>query len=270
MSGSTQLTQLESTPLLLVKTGGTLVESEETLRLLCEDIVSMRDSFNFVIVNGGGREVDRLCEALSIQVEKVNGLRVTGKRVLEVVEMALAKSSHKLSAMLSSMGMRAVPLPAFSGGLVRVTRKSVEGRDIGYVGSVESVDTAVLEVLIQGGMTPVIYPVSADSLSQLYNVNADEVASALASAMSSYALLLMTDVDGVVVGGQKQDKIRCSEIKRSLDGSSFTDGMIPKIGAAAQAAEAGISRVCIMDGRKDGVISSYIKEGKVNGTEIQR
>lgn len=270
MSGSIPLTQPDRLPLLLVKTGGSLVDSESTLRQLCDDIASMKGEYSFVIVNGGGREADRLCEAFSIPVEKVEGLRVTTPEVMDVVQMALSKSSLKLASYLSSRGLNAVPVPAFSGGLVRVGRKYVDGRDIGLVGSVEFIDSALIKLLIQGGMTPVVYPVSADGQYQLYNVNADEVASAIASSMECDALLLMTDVDGVIMNGRKQDTIRCSDVRRTIQSGCFTDGMIPKIGAASRAVESGIAQVCIMDGRKSGVISSYLREGKVNGTEIRR
>lgn len=270
MSGSTQLIQREQQPTLVVKTGGSLVDSAEFVASMCSDIAELADDYSFIIVNGGGREIDRLCASLSVPVEKVEGLRVTPHEVLDIVQMALAKSSNRVACSLSAAGLKAVPMPAFSGGLVNAERRTAGGRDIGYVGRPVSVDPSVLQTLLAGGFTPVIYPLSSGAGQQLFNVNADEVSSAIAAATGSEALMLMTDVDGVVVEGRALPVLSAGEVAGGSLSSSISGGMLPKIGAAVRAAESGVRRVCIMDGRRRGSISGYLRKGIANGTEIRK
>ncbi len=256
---------------VVVKSGGSLVDSDVNIALLCGEIASLAEDYSFVIVNGGGREIDRLCRALSIPVEKVGGLRITTPEVMSVVQMALAKSSNAVASCLSSLGVRAVPFPAFAAMTVTVEkRQPVQSRDLGLVGSVAEVDCSLINLLQKEGIVPVVYPVSADRFSQLHNVNADEIASRLASELGAGALLMLTDVEGVLVEGIAREVIRTSELENFARSGWITDGMLPKLDAAAGAALNGVSRVCILDGRKNGVIREYLKEGKANGTEIQK
>lgn len=271
MSGSIRHTRHRETAPVVVKSGGSLVDSDESISLLCGEIASLADDYSFVIVNGGGKEIDRLCRALSIQIEKAGGLRVTTPEVLSVVQMALAKSSNTVASRLSSFGIKAVPIPAFAAMTVTVEkRQPVQSRDLGLVGSVAEVDCSLISLLQREGMVPVVYPVSADRLSQLHNVNADEIASCIASGLSAGALLMLTDVEGVLVEGVARNVIRTSELEGFARAGWFTEGMLPKLDAAADAALNGVSRVCILDGRKKGVVREYLKEGKANGTEIQK
>lgn len=271
MSGSIQRTQHSGLPVVVVKTGGRLIDSCEWMNSLASDMGSLADDFTFVVVNGGGKEIDRLCAALSIPVEKVGGLRVTGSDVLVAVQMALARSSNAVASLLLAQGVRAVPMPAFSAGTVAVERRAAEnGVDLGYVGRIASVDCTLIGEMQRYGCVPVIYPVASDRQHQLYNVNADEVASSIAVALGADALLMMTDVDGVLVGGAPRELLTSGDLSRSEIRGCFSDGMLPKLDAACSAANDGVAHVCIVDGRRRGSLRTYLKEGILNGTEIQK
>lgn len=271
MSGSTLHTRRESAASVVVKTGGSLIEATEYISSLCEDVMSLSSAYRFTIVNGGGREIDRLCNALSIPVEKIDGLRVTTPQVMDIVQMALARSSNGVVTALHSAGLKAVPVPAFSASTAIVEKRiSASGRDLGSVGRVVSVDTSLLESLQEQGVIPVVYPVAMDAGGRLYNVNADEMASELSVALQADALLLMTDVEGVLVDSRPLASLKVGEFRALGSSGHFTAGMIPKLEAAAAAAERGVRRVCIMDGRKQGSLLSFFKEGNLNGTEVQK
>ncbi len=271
MSGSTQPTQRDASGAVVVKSGGSLIDSEESMASLCEEIAALSEEFRFVVVNGGGREIDRLCASLSIPVQKVSGLRVTTPEVLSVVQMALAKSSNSVAARLNSLGVRSAPLPAFAAGTVVVEKRgSGQHEDLGLVGKVVSVDCSLLNALQCEGVVPVIYPIAGDRSGSLYNVNADEIASGVSSAMGAQALLLMTDVEGVFVNGSPRGVLTTGEMDEYAGAGWFKDGMLPKLEAASNAARGGVSRVCILDGRRKGVLRGFLKEGSTNGTEIQK
>ncbi len=271
MSGLIQPIQHERTPVIIIKTGGSLIESEASIGSLSEDISMMSDGCRFVVVNGGGKEIDRLCGQLSVPVEKEAGLRVTGPEVLEIVQMALAKSSSAVAAHLQSHGVRAAPVPAFAAGMVFVEKRELAGgRDLGYVGKIASVDCTLIEAMHSAGIVPVVYPVAMGPGYQLYNVNADEIASGIASAISADALLLMTDVEGVLVSGSPVKSLTSTELEALKGEGHFTSGMIPKLEAASRAAAGGVGHVYILDGRGSGALKRCIKEGRPDGTEIQK
>ncbi|MBX8631126.1 MAG: acetylglutamate kinase [Thermoplasmata archaeon YP2-bin.285] len=227
-------------------------------------------SCRFIIVNGGGKEIDTLCSRLSIDVKKEQGLRVTTPDVLDVVQMTLARKSNELASALMAHGLRSLPVPAFALGAVRCRKKVLpNGRDLGYVGEVEDVDPTVLLSLVTARSIPVIYPIGSDSEGNLYNINADELAADIASSLRASSLLLLTDVPGVMINSTVVPCIHVSELDDPLLAGHLHDGIIPKLESAKRAARSGVGRVAIIDGRRSENIENFFTEGKIVGTEIQ-
>ncbi len=252
--------------------GGASIQSD---RAVVELAAAVKEEWKrggrIVIVNGGGKEIDALCKRLSVETAKTSGLRITTPEVLEAVQMSLSKKSVEIATALMSIGISAVPMPALSGGMVRCRpRHSPPGYpDLGLVGEVDAVDRSFIDVLFNLRTIPVIYPIGSDGSGTIYNINADEVASSIASALGATALLLMTDVPGIMVGSSVIKSIRYSEIEPLLAKGDIRDGMIPKLTTAGSAALAGVERVCIMNGTIPGSLDEFFRKGILNGTEIQ-
>jgi len=193
--------------LTVIKTGGSL-EGGEFYREVAEQLSKLDG--NAVIVNGGGREIDQLCSRLSVRSEKKNGLRITTPEVLEAVTMALAKKAMEFASVLCSGGITAIPMPALS------FCTSERRKEYGLVGGKSSVDVELLMHLVSKAV-PVIYPISRGG-EQLLNVNADELAADIAVAAGASALILLTDIDGVILNGKVVESISAgdSTIARKL------------------------------------------------------
>jgi acetylglutamate kinase len=272
MSELTRHTQLRKRDITVIKLGGGAIQSERAMNDLAAAVgEGWAEGRGIIMVNGGGKEIDTLCKRLSIETQKVDGLRVTTPEVLEAVQMSLSKKSFEIALSLMGRGIAAVPLPAFAGGMVLCRRRPrlSGGQDLGLVGEITSVDRSIIDALFSRNALPVIYPLSTDDSGVLYNVNADEVASSIASAVGATALLLMTDVPGIVANSNVLKSIRCDEISPLLANGQITEGMMPKVRSASSAALSGVGRVCIMDGSRPDSLSAFFKEGILNGTEIR-
>jgi acetylglutamate kinase len=270
MSGSTLRTQHEA-PLTVIKAGGSILQDGDTAAALAGAVEWAKRAGNgVIIVNGGGNEIDMLCSRLSVDIRKYRGLRITSREVLDIVQMALSKKSNEIAVTLLAHGINAIPLPAFASAAVRCRKKpDSHGVDFGFVGEVESVDAAFLLSLVRGGAVPVIYPVAADASFSLYNINADELASEIASAVGAESLLLATDVGGVIIDSAVQDVIHAGSINLLESSGKLQGGMIPKLEAARNALNSGVRRVAILDGRNPLNLINFFREGVIIGTEIQ-
>ena len=272
MSGLTRHTQLRNDDVTVIKFGGAAIQSASAIDEIATAVgEGLTRGGRIVIVNGGGKEIDELCKRLSIETAKAGGLRITTPDVLEAVQMSLSKKSAEIALSLTRLGITAIPLPAFSGGMVTCRRRerSNDGIDLGLVGQIVSVNRKILDALFDMKAVPVIYPLCADGSGTLYNVNADEVASSVASALRASTLLLMTDVPGIIVNANVLKSIRYEDIRTLLASGDIRDGMLPKINAAGSAVMSGVERVCIMDGSRPDSLSAFFREGILNGTEIR-
>ncbi|MBX8639831.1 MAG: acetylglutamate kinase [Candidatus Thermoplasmatota archaeon] len=271
MSGSTLHTQHETSLLTVIKAGGSILQGGDGAAALAEVVeTAKKGGHDVILVNGGGTEIDRLCSRLSVDTRKYRGLRITTGEVLDIVQMALSKKSNEIAITLLAHGINAVPLPAFASSIVKCRKKpDPEGVDLGFVGEVENVDTTLLLSLVRGGAVPVIYPVAADSSSNLYNINADELASEVASAVGAGSLVLATDVGGVIVDSVVQNVINAGSINLLESSGKLQGGMIPKLKAARNALNSGVRKVAIVDGRNPANLINFYREGVIIGTEIQ-
>jgi acetylglutamate kinase len=204
-----------------------------------------------VVVHGGGRAITALSERLRLPVEKRDGLRVTTPEIAAVVEMVLAGPiNRQVVAALRAAGLDAVGLAGVDGGLFTAQRAP---GNLGHVGEIIAVRTALLESLLLAGLTPVLSPLAPARAEEggapgvPYNVNADQAAAAVAAALRAAELLFISDVPGVAVGGVAQPEIAVTEIEGLIATGVARDGMAAKLRCAAAALRAGARAVRIGD-----------------------
>jgi acetylglutamate kinase len=232
-----------------------------------------------VIVHGGGPRVSETMKKMGKEPTFVQGQRVTDRETMDIVEMVLGGLINKeIVALINSHGGKAVGLSGKDGGLIRakkkLLRKSVrsgeaEAIDIGLVGEVETVDPSILNSLEKDGFIPVISPIGAGSGGETFNINADYVASSLASALRAEKLILLTDVQGISdKKGTVIATLRKKEVKKLMEDGTVSGGMIPKVQACTQALDGGVNKTHIVDGRVAHclLLEIFTKEGI--GTEI--
>ena len=231
-----------STSTIVIKLGGRALDAPGAERELAESLASLEG--RAVLVHGGGQEVSAWCRRLGHEPTFHRGLRITDDTTLDVAAAVLgglANARHVAS--LRAAGIDALGVSAGDGGLVTVQRHP-DAAQLGHVGIATGVRVALLEQLLALGLTPVISSMGA-SEGALLNLNADEVAGALAGALKARAFFMLSDVDGVMLDGALKANIATAELPALLARDDVRDGMLPKLQAAARALEAGVARVLI-------------------------
>jgi len=230
----------------LIKLGGNELDRPGFLDELARALASMQEEV--VVVHGGGQSVDGLQEKLGVRPTKVDGMRVTDTASLEAVVMALCGTVNKrIVAALVNHGIDAVGLSGVDGGLLRVRKLEKEGLDLGWVGEIIDVRTEVLNVLLSQGITPVVAPVSLGPEGQMFNVNADQAASAIASALRPRSLDFVSNVAGVKLDEKLISLLGSAEAEQLVAQGKINGGMVPKVRAALDALVAGVPAVRIVD-----------------------
>ena len=242
---------------VVVKYGGNAMIDDDLKRAFAEDIVFLRRvGLKPVVVHGGGPQISSMLERLSITSEFRGGLRVTTSEAMEVVRMVLVgQVGRELVGLINAHAPFAVGLSGEDGGLLRARRRGLvedgEEIDLGFVGDVDSVDSSALLDLIEAGRIPVVATVAPGPDGQIYNVNADTAASALAIALGAKRLVMLTDVAGLYANYPDESTIISAitpeEVRQLMPG--LTSGMVPKMEACARAVEGGVRSATIIDGR---------------------
>ncbi|MFY4774322.1 acetylglutamate kinase [Metabacillus sp. RGM 3146] len=246
---------------LVLKCGGSILNqlSSEFFR----SVKQMADeNWNIVIVHGGGPDINSLLSELNIESEFFEGQRKTTPEILEVVEMTLAgKLNKKLVRKLSEAQLNAVGITGQDGGLL--TAEFLSREHLGFVGRVTSVQTEILQMLLDKGFIPVVAPLARTEDYQALNVNADLAASAIARALQADKLLYVTDVKGILQEKKLVDEINPEEINGLIEKGVITGGMIPKAKAASGSLSEHLKQVMIVSGKQ-----TFFKEGKFIGTKV--
>lgn len=204
--------------IVVVKYGGSAMVDEQLKKSVIQDIAMLKYiGLKPVVVHGGGKEITNLLDRLGKKSQFLDGLRVTDAETAQVAEMVLSGSiSKSLVSELEQVGISAVGISGKDGRTLLCSKKLDEkGRDLGYVGTVEKVDTSLLETLLSNNFVPVVSPVGSDEEGSTYNINADYAASAVAGSLSAQKLVFLTDVEGIL-----KDKDDPSSIIRTLDRKS--------------------------------------------------
>ena len=226
-----------------------------------------------VIVHGGGPAINEMLGKLGIESRFVNGLRVTDEAVLDVVEMVLAgQINSEIVRKLNASGARAIGLSGTDGMLLKA-RPVDHHAEIGYVGEVVGVNTALIRGVAEMGYLPVIAPIGIDESGQRYNINADTAAGAVASALGASTMIVVTDVPGIMreIDGEKRvlPEVSFAQIEEMIASGEIYGGMIPKVRAAMSCLTGDVKEVRIVDGAEPRVLSRAIREGNL-GTRIVR
>ena len=226
------------------------------------DIVLMKlVGMNPIVVHGGGPQIGDLLNRLNIPTQFIDGLRVTDKKTMDVVEMVLGGSINKeIVSSINRSGGSAVGLTGKDGQLIRARPIQVDSlnlqseagkaADISYVGEVEQIDTAILNTILDSHFIPVIAPIGVDSDGNTYNINADLVAGKLASVMEAEKLILLTNTEGLLdKEGSLLSGLTVEDVNSLIKDGTITQGMLPKVKCAADAINAGVTSAHILDGR---------------------
>jgi acetylglutamate kinase len=262
----------------VIKYGGSAMTDPGLQESFVRDVVLMKYvGMNPIVVHGGGPQIDQTLRALGITPHKVEGLRVTDDRTMEVVEMVLAGRINKhIVSLIGRQGGRAVGISGIDDGLL-LARKAppVQTKsgpvDTGRVGEIREVRPAVVTALVAAGFIPVIAPLAVDADGNSLNVNADTAAGELASALRAEKLVLMTDTSGVCDrDGKLLQSLSAIEIARLREAEVITGGMIPKVECALAALAGGVNKVHVLDGRVQHAILLEIFTDRGIGTEIVR
>ncbi len=265
--------------IIVVKYGGHAMGDEAGARDFARDMVLLEQSgVNPVVVHGGGPQIGAMLAKLGIKSEFADGLRVTDKATVEVVEMVLAGAINKqIVGLINNEGGRAIGLCGKDGNMVtaqKVVRVEQDGKtpvDLGFVGEPAKVDSTVLEQVLGRDLIPVLAPIAQGAAGETFNVNADTFAGAIAGALGAKRLLLLTDVPGVLDRDKNLIKqLRISEIPGLIADGTITGGMIPKVETCIYAIEQGVEGVVILDGKIPHAVLIELLTDHGAGTLITR
>ena len=238
--------------IVVIKYGGNAMINEQLKQQVMEDIALLwLIGVKVVLVHGGGPEISETMKRLGKQAQFVNGLRVTDKETVDIVQMVLAGKVNKtLVNLLQMKGGHAVGLSGIDGGIIEATMKD---EALGYVGKITRIRTQPITDLLEKNYIPVISTVASDRQGNTYNINGDTAAAYIAGALNAERLIMMTDIAGIL--RDKDDPstlipaLTVKEAKKLFDEGVISGGMIPKVDCCIEAIGKGVRHVVIMDGR---------------------
>lgn len=239
---------------IVVKYGGNAMKSEELKEAVMSDIVLMQlVGINVVLVHGGGPEINEMLDKTGKKSEFINGLRVTDKETIDIVQQVLAgKVNKSLVQHLSQSGGRAIGLCGLDGKMLMAKKLESED-DLGYVGEIDRVNPMVIMDSMKNGYIPVISTIAGGNDGEVYNINADLAAARIASKLGAVKLILMTDIRGLLRDVNDENSlisvVNASEVPSLKKQGIITGGMIPKIDCCVDAVKSNVGRAHILDGR---------------------
>ncbi|RCX31363.1 acetylglutamate kinase [Thioalbus denitrificans] len=267
---------------MVIKYGGNAMVDERLKTGFARDVVLMKTvGMNPVVVHGGGPQIGDLLKRIGKQSEFVQGMRVTDRETMDVVEMVLGGQVNKdIVNLINRCGGRAVGLTGKDGDLIRarkmtLTRNAPELNapeiiDIGHVGEVASIDTGVVDMLVHGDFIPVIAPIGVGEDGLSYNINADLVAGRMAEVLGAEKLILLTNAPGLMdAEGKVLTGLSTSRVNELIADGTIHGGMLPKIRCALEAVQSGVRSAHIIDGRVEHSVLLEVFTDEGIGTLIQ-
>ena len=268
---------------IVIKYGGNAMVDDELKKSFARDVVLMKlVGINPVVVHGGGPQIGKLLEKIGKESRFVEGMRVTDSETMDIVEMVLGGLVNKeIVNLINRHGGSAVGLTGKDGDLIRArklvfTRNAPEMNtteiiDIGHVGEVASINSAVVDMLVKGNFIPVIAPIGVGEDGQSYNINADLVAGKVAEVLHAEKLMLLTNTAGVL---DKENNVlsglTARDVKQLIEQGVIYGGMLPKVKCALDAVQGGVSTAHIIDGRVEHAVLLEIFTDQGVGTLIRR
>lgn len=242
---------------IVVKYGGNAMINDELKNSVIKDIVMLNCvGIKVVVVHGGGPEINSMLNKIGKEGKFINGLRVTDRETIDIVQMVLAGKVNKdIVALINQMGGNAIGLSGIDGNLLIAEKlESHDGVDLGYVGEICNVDESIIEHNLNGGYIPVISTVALNKVDgQVYNINADYAAAKISVKLNAEKLILLTDVPGILEDINEPEsllaEINLNDINRLKENGIIKGGMLPKVDCCLEAVQGGVGKAHIIDGR---------------------
>ena len=264
---------------MVIKYGGNAMTDPALQQAFAEDVVLLKlVGINPVVVHGGGPQIEAALKRLGKKGEFIQGMRVTDSETMEVVEWVLAgEVQQDIVGLINQAGGKAVGLTGRDGGLMRAKKLKLadladasKEHDVGQVGEIESIDPSVVRALQDDAFIPVVSPIGFGLHNESYNINADVVASKLATVLQAEKLLMLTNIAGVLDKDKNLlTELSIKDIDALIADGTISGGMIPKIAGAIDAAKSGVKAVHIIDGRVPHAMLLEILTEQAFGTMIR-
>jgi len=255
--------------LIVIKYGGNVFIDRNIFENFIADICLLNKlGLSIVVVHGGGPRIKRELDKSNIQSNFIRGLRVTDKRIIDIVERVLIDFNNDIVFSLEKMGSKAVSINTKKNNIIEVVP---EAKELGFVGLPKKINNKILLDIIKQNRIPIVSPLGLDENNQTHNINGDTAAMAVAKSLKSRRLLLMTNVDGVLNKEKKLiAEISSSEILEMIKDETINSGMIPKVNACLTAINNGVTAAGIINGTKQHSCLWEIFSDKGSGTLIRK
>ena len=254
---------------IVIKCGGSVLTNKELYDLLINDISTLKKlGFNPIIIHGGGKKITEKLKTLNIETNFINGLRVTDKDTINIVENVLSDFNKEIILSLENTGIKAQQFTSKDNSIIEATNESEE---LGFVGLPTKINTSKIQDSIKNNKIPVIAPLGVDENNDVCNINADTAAGAIAKSLNARRLLILSDVEGVL-DNQKNliSEINSETSEGLIKKEVITGGMIPKIKNCLDVASNGVKGVCIIDGRRPHSVLFELLSDQGSGTLIRK
>lgn len=267
--------------IVVVKIGGSMMENDGIMQSVLDDVILMKYvGIKVVLLHGGGKQITALMKEKNIQVEFIDGMRVTGADAMDIVKMVLIGSINtKIVSFLNKHGKTAMGVNGNDGNFIQCKKKQYikngVAKDLGYVGDITGIDADFIKNILANDYIPVIATLGTDLNGNIYNINADTCASRVAASLKALKMILLTDVDGIMLnggsdGGDKKliSKLSAARCELMIENGQISAGMIPKVKACMDSLKDGVQRAHILNGTAQHSILFEIFTDKGIGTMI--
>jgi acetylglutamate kinase len=252
----------------VIKFGGAVMVDENLKHTFAKDVTMLKKlGIHIVVVHGGGKEITKIAEAFGTPTKFVNGLRYTDAAMMDAVMMGLSSLNKEISGLITKNSGAGIGLCGTDANLLKAEKLKSQD-DLGFVGEVKHVNTALLELLMKNEMIPVIAPIGLSENGDLYNINADLAASAIATALKAEKLVYLSDTEGVLVDDKLVSSLTEARSNELIAEGKIFGGMIPKVNSAFDAIQSGVGKVHFIDGRIKHSLLLEVFTSEGVGTEI--
>lgn len=253
---------------IIIKCGGSVLVDPKLFKVFIEDVVVLNKlGFNPIIVHGGGKRINSKLLEVNIKSNFINGLRVTDKDTINIVEDVLIEFNKEIVEALNELDCKAKRITSKENNIITVVQ---ENKDLGFVGKPTGINKEFLTEIIKANEVPVIAPLGSDKDNQTFNINADTAAGSIAIELKARRLMIISDVEGVLDSEKKLiPEINSKKANELIDQEVISGGMIPKIKNCLDVASNGVKAVVIIDGRKNHSLLFELLSDKGSGTLIR-
>ena len=253
---------------IVIKCGGSVLVDPALFKIFIEDVAVLKKlGFNPIIVHGGGKRINNRLNELNIESSFINGLRVTDKNTINIVEDVLIEFNKEIVDSLKKQSCETKKITSRESNIITV---KPENDKLGFVGTPTNIDTNILKKITKANEVPIIAPLGLDQNNQTFNINADTVAGSIAKELKARRLMIISDVEGVLDDEKKLipeiDSIKANKL---IEQEVISGGMIPKINNCLDVASNGVKGVVIIDGRKNHSLLFELLSDKGSGTLIR-